>query len=60
MSYLIYRQLLYPFDDWAAKVQTVRNEFAQTHNLPARARQFAWKDTSLRTTMPRAADGEND
>jgi hypothetical protein len=37
MSYLIYRQLLYPFDDWAAKVQTVRNEFAQAHNLPARA-----------------------
>jgi hypothetical protein len=59
MSYLIYRQLLYPLDDWASKVQAVRNEFAEHYNLPARTRQFAWKDISLGVTAPRASDGEN-
>jgi hypothetical protein len=59
MSYLIYRQLLYPLDDWAAKVQTVRNQFAEAHSLPVRSRQFVWKDTSVGITAPRASDGEN-
>ena len=60
MSYLIYRELLYPLGDWAAKVQAVRNQFAEAHGQPTRSRQWEWKDTSLSVTMPRAGDGEND
>jgi hexosaminidase len=51
MTYLIYRQLLYPLGDWARGVQRVRNEYAEAHNLPAQSRLWDWKnvhDTAMR------------
>jgi hypothetical protein len=47
MSYLVYRELLYPLGDWASKVQSVRNQYAQAHNLPAREGTLDWKHTGL-------------
>jgi hexosaminidase len=60
MTYLIYRQLLYPLGDWAAKTQAVRNQYAGAHDLPARPGSWDWKDTSVMVTTPRAGDGDND
>lgn len=36
MSYLIYRELLYPLGEWAEATQRVRNRFAQANGLAAR------------------------
>jgi hexosaminidase len=58
MTYLIYRQLLYPLGDWAAKTQAIRNQYAGANGLPARPGQWDWKDTSGMATTPRAGDGE--
>ncbi len=46
MSYLIYRQLLYPLGEWAAAVQKVRNMYAGDHQLPARTITWDWRSTS--------------
>jgi hypothetical protein len=46
MTYLIYRQLLYPFGDWAASTQAVRNQYATAFGLPVQSRTWDWKDTS--------------
>lgn len=43
MSYLVYRELLYPLGDWFRKTAEARNRYAQAHDLPARQRQFEWK-----------------
>jgi len=45
MSYLVYRELLYPLDDWAEQVMAVRNPYAQEHNLPLRQGKLKWKVT---------------
>jgi hexosaminidase len=45
MSYLVYRELLYPLGDWADKTQAVRNEFAAAHHLPLREVKLVWKAT---------------
>ena len=45
MSYLVYRELLYPLDDWAAQVLAVRNSYAADHHLPARENVLDWKKT---------------
>ena len=47
MSYLIYRELLYPLGDWAAATLASRNEYARAHKLPERAGGLSWKDTAL-------------
>ena len=60
MTYLIYRQLLYPLGDWAAKTRAVRNQYAAAAGLPAQSREWDWKDTSVKISTPRAGDGEND
>lgn len=60
MTYLIYRELLYPLGEWTAKTQAVRNEYAGAHDLPARSGSWDWKDTSVMVTAPRAGDGDND
>jgi hexosaminidase len=60
MTYLIYRQLLYPLGDWFAKTQAVRNRYAAAHNLPERKEPWDWKDTSTLAGAPRAADSDND
>ena len=44
MSYLVYRELLLPFGEWAEQVRTVRNGYAEAHGLSARASGFDWKD----------------
>jgi len=45
MTYHIYRQLLLPMQDWFEKVQTVRNRYAKSYNLPERNIPFNWSDT---------------
>ena len=60
MSYLIYRQLLYPLGDWAAKLAAVRNRYAATQGLPEATRRWDWKDTGVTLRAPRAGDGDND
>ena len=47
MSYLIYRELLYPLGDWASGTVTVRNEYAAAHHLPSRAFSMDWKSTAV-------------
>ena len=46
MSYLVYRELLFPMGDWVEKTLAARNGYAELHHLPARALRFDWKDTS--------------
>ena len=46
MSYLVYRQLLLPFDNWYQAVQSARNEYAKAHSLPARQDTLDWKTTT--------------
>ena len=47
MSYLVYRQLLYPLDDWATQTLAVRNEYAKAHHLPLRNFLLNWKSTAV-------------
>lgn len=47
MSYLVYRELLYPLDDWARQTVTARNEYATAHHLPVRNFSLDWKSSSL-------------
>jgi len=57
MSYLVYRELLYPLGDWANKVAAGRNQYAGAHHLPVRDYKFNWKETSAAGTgEPTAAD----
>ena len=49
MTYLIYRQLLYPLGDWASQVESARNQYAGAHGLPVRSRPYNWKDLSTST-----------
>jgi hypothetical protein len=45
MSYLVYRELLLPIDEWYERVQSARNEYAQGHKLATRSERLDW--TSL-------------
>ena len=47
MSYLVYRELLYPLGDWADGTLAARNEYARAHQLPVRAGELNWKDTTM-------------
>lgn len=42
LSYLIYRELHYPLDQWWNDVLKVRNDFAQQHNLPLVNKRLEW------------------
>ena len=46
MTYLIYRQLLYPLEDWAEKTAAVRNQYAEAHHLSPREFKLDWKNTA--------------
>lgn len=46
LLYLIDREFALPFGQWVIRVQEVRNLYAASHNLPARAGQFDWQDTT--------------
>ncbi|MGI9070581.1 MAG: hypothetical protein ACR2JB_04440, partial [Bryobacteraceae bacterium] len=56
MSYLVYRELLYPLGDWVDQVIAARNEYASAHKLPVRNYRFDWKETSSTVTAARTAD----
>ena len=49
MSYLIYRELLYPLDDWATKTVVTRNEYAAAHHLPTKSFALDWKSTAAKS-----------
>ena len=44
MSYLVYREMLLPFGDWADQIRIARNQYAQAHQLPVRNDKMDWKD----------------
>ena len=44
MSYLVYRQLLLPFGQWAGEVLSSRNEYAKVNGLATRTGGLDWKD----------------
>ena len=46
MTYLIYRQLLYPLGDWAEKILAVRNQYAEANHLSRREFRLDWKNTA--------------
>lgn len=46
MSYLVYRELLYPLGEWANQVIAIRNQYAAAHGLPYRDFKLDWKNTS--------------
>lgn len=46
MSYLVYRELLYPLGDWAEGVNAARNQYAQAHSLPIRGDNPPLRDTA--------------
>ena len=56
MSYLVYRELLYPLGDWANQVIAARNEYANAHKIPVRDYRFDWKETSSTVTTAHTAD----
>ncbi len=43
LSYLIYRELHYPLNQWWNDVQQVRNDYAQQHKLPVMKKQLNWQ-----------------
>lgn len=43
LSYLIYRELHYPLDQWWNDVQKVRNDYAQQHRLPLKSKSLNWQ-----------------
>jgi hypothetical protein len=43
MSYLVYRELLLPMDEWYGRVQSARNEYARGHQLTTRTEPLNWK-----------------
>jgi len=45
MTYLIYRELLYPLGDWAEKVAAVRNAYASANHFPERDFKLNWQGT---------------
>jgi len=52
MTYLIYRELLYPLGDWAEKTLAVRNQYAEANHLPGRDFNLDWKNTAKPETQP--------
>jgi len=52
MTYLIYRQLLYPLGDWAEKTSVVRNQYAEANHLPLREFKLDWKNTAKPAAQP--------
>jgi hypothetical protein len=60
LSYLVYRELLYPLGNWAAQVTSIRNQYAQEHSLPARTDKLDWNDTKTGISATRTADEDED
>jgi hypothetical protein len=51
MSFLVNRELILPLGEWAEKVRAVRNQYAQSHNLPTRKKGFNWQDMRISATQ---------
>lgn len=47
MSYLVYRELLLPMDDWYRRTEAARNHYASLHHLATRSEALSWKETQL-------------
>lgn len=43
MSYLVYRELMLPMDEWYSKTQAARNAYAAAHHLTSRTVPLNWK-----------------
>jgi hypothetical protein len=44
MSYLVYREMLLPFNEWIEQIQNARNQYARAHQAQIRNEKFDWKD----------------
>jgi hypothetical protein len=44
MSYLVYRELLLPMEDWYERTQASRNSYAASHHLNEQRTPLRWKD----------------
>ncbi|MGH9327212.1 MAG: glycoside hydrolase family 20 zincin-like fold domain-containing protein [Terriglobia bacterium] len=44
MSYLIYRELHFPLDEWYNRVEAARNQYAKQHGLSTRTDKLNWED----------------
>ncbi len=44
MSYLVYRELLLPIDDWYERTQAVRNSYAAAHHMEQQRTRLRWSD----------------
>ena len=58
LSYLVYRELLYPMGSWATQLNAIRNQYAQEHHLPARDAKLEWQDTKTGISAARTGDEE--
>jgi len=58
MTYLVYRQLILPFGEWAERVRAVRNTYAGRNGLPERERKIDWKDTAPAVSREQVSDEE--
>ncbi len=56
MSYLVYRELHYPLDVWATDILSIRNRYAEAHQLPSLTSKWNWKDTGASAASERVAD----
>jgi hypothetical protein len=56
MTFLVYRELLYPLGDWATQVIAARNQYAASHILRVKEFSFDWKEISSTVTAQRIAD----
>ena len=60
LSYLVYRELLYPMGSWAKQLNVIRNQYAQEHHLPAPDAKLEWQDTKTGISAARTADEDED
>jgi hypothetical protein len=58
MTYLVYRQLILPFGEWAERVRAARKTYAGRNGLPARERKIDWKDTAPAVSRGQVSDEE--
>jgi hypothetical protein len=58
MTYLIYRQLLYPLGEWASDVLAARNRYAENQRLPTRLATWDWKEPSTTVPVQRSGGAE--
>jgi hypothetical protein len=60
LSYLVYREVLYPLGTWAEQVTSIRNQYAREHKLPTRENKLDWNDTQTGISAARTADEDDD